>query len=125
MPGLHITVYKQKDGGATPASFGEPTGAKLAVWKARLEVLRWIDDLVKEGKIIALGGNGYPFEYTTQIHLVKDTLPQGPPHERKNWNHEEGDILGEGWLGKTTIDMEAIAQCPPEEWVLIRVWDES
>jgi hypothetical protein len=109
MLGWHITIYKQKKGGVTAASFSEPTDAKLAVWQSDLGGLNWLDELVKAGRVIRLGGNGYPYEYTTQIQYVRDTVLQGPPHDKKH----------------RVIDTEDLKQCPPDEWVLIQVWDES
>ena len=125
MLGWHITIYTQTKGGGSPACFGEPTSSRLAVWQAGLWGLNWIDDLVKDDKALSLGGNGYHCEYTARILHLRETVLNGPPYEHKHWVCGEGDILTDQWLGKTTIDMAALTQCDPDEWVLIRAWDES
>ena len=125
MLGWHITLYRQANGGNCPAVFNAPTGATLAVWQANIDGSRWIDALVDEGLAVCLGGNGYPIEYTAKLKELKETILNGPPHANAVWRHDPGDILMEGWLGKTTIYHEAISGCPPGEWLLIQVWDES
>ena len=44
---------------------------------------------------------------------------------RNTWVSEPGDILTEDWAGKTVLDHAALAQCPPDEELLIEAWDES
>jgi hypothetical protein len=52
-------------------------------------------------------------------------LTKGLPDERPTWGFDAGDILMDGWLGRTTIDAETLAQCDPDEWLLVDAWDES
>jgi hypothetical protein len=123
--GWHISVYRQQNDGSAPAPFGATHGARLAVWQTGLGGLRWLDDLVKQQKAIDLGGNGYPMEYTAQaVHIVPHL--RGEPHEAKAvWSIDAGDIITEGWAGKTTKDPDAMDSCRPDEWLLIQAWDES
>ena len=125
MLGWHITVYRQETGGGSPASFDAPTGASLAVWQTGLSGLDWIDELVNKGLASCLGGNGYPTKYTAQLKHLQETILGGPPHANQTWHHDEGDVLTEKWLGKTTIDHAALSRCDPDQWVLLEVWDES
>lgn len=125
MLGWNIDVYRQTDGGASPATAKSPEGARLAVWQTGLGGLDWIDELVKAGKAIDLGGNGYPCRYTAPAKYLIPQISDEPPGARKNWGFDEGDILLEGWIGKTMIDHDVIADCRPDEWLLIVAWDES
>jgi hypothetical protein len=34
-------------------------------------------------------------------------------------------IVPVSWLGKTTLDDEAMNTCNPNEWLLVEAWDES
>jgi len=52
MLGWHISVYRQKDGGASPGTALTPQGTRLAVWQTGLWGLDWLDELVKAGKAI-------------------------------------------------------------------------
>jgi hypothetical protein len=123
--GWHISVYRQQSDGTTPAAFGAPHGTRLAVWQAGLHGLKWLDELVEQGKAIDLGGNGYPMEYTaTAAHIVPN-LRGEPPEARAVWTHDPGDFLTEKWLGKTTRDPAAMDSCRPDEWLLVQAWDES
>jgi hypothetical protein len=47
-----------------------------------------------------------------------------PPEANDRWLMDEGDQVDPGW-GHNAYDAEAAAACPPEEWLLITVWDES
>jgi hypothetical protein len=125
MLGWHISVYRQQNDGTSPASFGDAHGTRLAVWQTGLGGLDWIYELVKQQNAICLGGNGYPLEFTAMMTHLKARLLEGPPEAKAVWGHDPTDILLPGWLGKTTMDLEALEECRPDEWVLIQAWDES
>lgn len=124
--GWHITVSRRKSEGLSPAGFGEEHGSKLAVWQTGLGGLDWLDKLVDDGRAIYLGSNGgYPTEYSARAGDVIPQIQEGPPFARKVWARDEGDFVTSGWLGKTTLFPEIIENCRPEEWLIIRAWDES
>jgi hypothetical protein len=124
--GWHISIYRQKNDGTGPASFGAPRGTRLAVWQTGLGGLEWLDDLVKKQKAIDLGGNGgYPNEYTSMAAHIVPQLRDGPPEARPVWTFDSGDIITPQWLGKTTKDPRAMEACRPDEWLIIQAWDES
>ena len=126
MLGWNISVYRQADGGTAPATADSPEGERLAVWQTGIDGLDWIDELVKEGKAINLGGNGYPGRYTaTAEHLFPRIVVDNPPGARSTWICEPSDILTEKWVGKTEINQEMAEGCFPEEWLLIKAWDLS
>lgn len=125
MIGWNISVYRQADGGRNPAVFESSQERPIAVWQAGLYGLRWIDQLVQEGKAINLGGNGYPYKYTAKAVHIVEVIREGPPEANAVWTVGAGDLLMPGYLGKTAIDQEALDGCLPEEWLLIEVWDES
>src|SRR5438552_269958 len=125
MLGWHISVFRQSDGGKSPATEKSPKGTRLAVWQTGLWGTDWLDELVKAGQAIDLGGNGYPCRYTaTPEHLIPRIIDE-PPHAREVWICEPGDIISDKWEGRTVIDREAAAQCRPDEWLLVEAWDES
>lgn len=125
MLGWHISVYRQQDEGTSPATAETPEGKRLAVWQTGLGGLEWLKELVKAGKAIDLGGNGYPCRYTALAqHLIAE-LVDNPPKANQNWTFDQGDVLLEGWEGKTVIDRAAVADCRPDEWLLVDAWDES
>jgi hypothetical protein len=126
MIGWHICVYKQKDGGASPATALTPKGPRLAVWQTGLGGPDWLDELVKAGKAINLGENGgYPCRYTaTAEHLIPRII-ETPPGARARWALGLGDIVDQRWEGSTVVDREGLANCPPREWLVVEAWDES
>ena len=123
--GWNIGVYRQQTDGSSPASFGAPQGARLAVWQTGLGGLDWLDALAKQEKAIDLGGNGYPMEYTAQARHIIPHIRGEPPEAKAVWSIDPGDKVTEEWCGKTTKDPEAMDACRPDEWLIIQAWDES
>jgi len=125
MLGWHISIFRQPDGGAAPATMESAKGARLAVWQTGLDGLRWLEQLVQPGNAIALGGNGYPVRYTAMAEFLLPQISDQPPQARETLAHEPGDILTDKWEGKTVVDQAALSQCAREEWLLVEAWDES
>lgn len=125
MLGWHISVFRQATNFEEPPSFESDRGARIAVWQAGLDGLNWVDELIEEGKASLLGGNGYPVRFTARASAVIPIVKGGPPHARKSWVSDPGDVLTSKWEGKTTIDEEVANNCAPSEWLIIEVWDES
>ncbi len=125
MLGWGIAVYHLADGGANPATSKSQLGTRIAVWQTWIYGLDWINKLVSEGKAINLGGNGYPVLYTAKAeHLIPPIL-SGPPLAKEIWGFDHGDILLEGWEGKTVINQEEVEKCRPDEWLMFEAFDES
>ncbi len=123
--GWHVSVYRQQTDGSTPATFGSPQGARLAVWQTALGGLDWLKELVSQGKAISLGGHGYPVEYTAMADQILPRIRGVPPGAKTVWSADPGDIIGRDWAGGTTHDIAAMDACRPDEWLLIQAWDES
>ena len=73
MGGWSASVYRQSDGGRSPATSESAGGPLLAEWDTGLLALRWIDELVEAGKVIDLGFEGLLQTDTGPAELV---LPQ-------------------------------------------------
>lgn len=95
------------------------------MWQSGLGGLDWIDDLVKAGKAVDLGGDGYPSRFTAIAEHVLPRIVDGPPGARSTWVCGARDIVTEKWEGKTVINRAAATECPPGGWLLIEAWDES
>lgn len=125
MLGWHVSVYRQRDGGKSPATWESAEGACLAVWQTDWDGLKWLDELVKAGKAINLDGNGYPCRYTAMSeHLASRIIPH-PPAAREYWLLDAGDYVTDKWAGKTVTYPDIAAQCRPDEWLIVEAWDES
>ena len=79
MLGWHISIYRQADGGASPATTESIRSTRLAVWQTGLGGLDWVQELVQAGKAIDLGGNGYPCRYTAAAENLIPRIEDGPP----------------------------------------------
>ena len=121
----HISVYRQKEGGFSPATWETAEGTRLAVWQTGLGGLDWLDELVKADKAIYLGGNGYPNRYTATAEFLLRQVMENPPKARDHWLVDAGDIVTSTWVGKTATDPAEASQCSPVEWLLVEAWDES
>lgn len=127
MLGWSISVYRQTDKGTTPATEKSPRGTYVAYWGTDVGGLKWIDELVKEGKAIELGGNGYPYYYTAPAEHLIPTILNDPPGALKTFVRGESEILEEMWKEKsgTVINQTVVSICRPDEWLLVEAWDKS
>lgn len=115
MLGWDISLSTQMNGGGSPASADSPEGARVANWQAGVGGLAWLDDLVKEGKAIDLGGSGYPCRYTATAEYLFPQLSDMPPGAKSEW---------EGWK-VVWSPASVVAECRPDEWLIVEAWDQS
>jgi hypothetical protein len=125
MLGWHISIYRQSEDGTLPASLEAPEGERLAVWQTGLGGLGWLEELVKAGLAIDLGGNGYPCRYTATAQTLLPRIAGGPPGARAACVSGVNDILTEKWAGRTVINDAMVAACGRDEWLIVEAWDES
>lgn len=125
MLGWQITVFRQTDSRATPATPESQPGSRLAVWQTTLPGIAWLDELVDDGAAILLESGGYPNRYTAKASHLIPRIADGPPHANETWALSEFDEVGENWEGRTIIDDKTVTACVPEEWLLVVAWDES
>jgi hypothetical protein len=105
--GWDVSVYRQADGGSSPATFDAQRGALVAVWEAGLFGLDWLDELVAAGKAINLGAEVLTCRYTARAEHL---LPRITAEVRKKI---------------AAIDGTTGAGCRPDEWLLVVAWDQS
>jgi hypothetical protein len=124
MNGFHFSVYRTGIRGDHPPTFETEQGYKLSTWQTLTDGLGWLTQLVANEKAIDLGGDGYPYRYAARKQAIHQQI-LSPPNRNKKWHSDPDDQLGSGWQEPTTIFPDVIEDCPPDEWLLIEVWDES
>lgn len=97
----------------------------LARWTTGVFGLKWLDDLVKEGKAIGLGGDGYPNRYSITLDLVLPILHWGLPTNNSPAVIGEDYVLPQGWDGRLEINTAELVDCSSGESVVIEAWDQS
>jgi len=125
MMGWNVGIYRQAEGGSSPAKAGSEEGPRLAVWQTDVGGLQWLDELVETRQAIDLGGTGYPNYYTAQAEHLIPWIVGGPPAARQTWASSQHDVLTSQWEGKTVIDHAVANDCRSDEWLLVVAWDES
>lgn len=124
MLGWGIYIYGQLPG-ESPEESGSRNGEELVWWMTGYKGLDWIEKLVKEGKVESLGGNGYPFRFTTIAKHVLPRLLSGPPAVQTPPVIGEDYCLPRDWGGKATFNHKRIAECRPDDPLVIEAWDQS
>ena len=127
MLGWHISVCKQTDRGVSPATMESAKGERIAAWMTGSGGLTWIDTLVKTGKVIDLGGNGYPLRFTgTAANVVPPIVPE-PPEALTGtiWLCETLSAFTEKCSEMTPTGLIESVGCGMGEWLLIEAWDQS
>ena len=120
MLGWHISVFRQEDGGSSPASVDSKRHKRLAVWQAGFRGLEWLDELVKNGQATDLGGDGDPRCFTAQAEHLIPRILTGPPEANPVWGSGPDDIFDFSQREvKTVIDRGVVSECRPDEWLLI------
>jgi hypothetical protein len=122
MLGWGIYIYRQ----VPDEPWDKPTEESLiATWTAGLGGLDWITALVRQGKAVDHGGDGYPDLYTA---AAKDILPRisgGPPPHKGPFVIGDDYVAPSGWTGAVKIDHAKIEACSPDEQLTIVAWDQS
>jgi hypothetical protein len=112
--GWNIKINRQQDGGKSPGTLDSPLGAPLAYWPFFSEGRQWL----RAGKAIDLGGNDYPSRYTAKAEVLAPWTRKYPPGAiLKAEVPVSPDDEGQ--------DRAATGPCPPEEWLIVEVWDTT
>jgi hypothetical protein len=126
MLGWEVIVYKQADGGSSAAKPESERGNLIAAWLTDMNGLNWLEALVKAGKAIDLGGNGYPKTFTTTAEDLIPQLVHWPPQALETFHLCEAlSDLAKRDSETTVTGLVESAGCRMGEWLLIHAWDQS
>ena len=127
MLGWHIHVYKQTDGGTSPASMQSARGKRIAAWITGMSGLNWLEVLSKAGKAIDLGGDGYSLRFTGTAEDLIPRIAQQPPEALTGTVYlcEVLSALTERCSKMTVTELVESVECRMGEWLLIEAWDQS
>jgi hypothetical protein len=127
MLGWEIIICRQPDGDTSPATMQSARGNTIAAWTTSLGGLNWLDPLVKAGRVIELGGNGYPLRFTGTAEDLIPRLFQQPPEVLVGTMHlcEALSALGDRCHEMTATELIEAPECRVGEWLLIEAWDQS
>ena len=100
--GWDIIVFRQPDGGRSPATTSTAEGERVAEWDVGLFGLEPLDTLVKAGKVVYLGHEGLLSRYTGPAEHVMPRMFEG-----------KGP------------DAPAPSGIRRDEWLLVHAWDKG
>lgn len=144
--GFLFYVLRQENGGASPPDKPwERSDKPLLLWECcefgKYDI-HWMDDIVKAGQAIDLGGNGYPYFYSIQ---TKRLIPMLLEERMHVYSYDSGECRREasdydqylsehkgttlqiipGWTEVATKDLSVLDGCREDEWLLLECWDKS
>lgn len=82
----------------------------LANWETGTAGIRWLDELVSDGRATKLRGDGYPNRYVSTARVVLPLIAPMPPG---------------GKSSNAIFKTDEIAACPPDQSLTIEAWDQS
>src|SRR5689334_13239047 len=120
MLGWEIIICRQPDGGTSPATMESARGDSIATWTTSVDGLNWLDPLVKAGKVMDLGGNGYPVRFTGTAGDLVLRLFQQPPESLAGTMHlcDALSTLGDRWREMPVAKLVEAVECRVSEWLL-------
>lgn len=92
---------------------------------AGLGGLDWLEELVRQGKAVDVGGNGYPCRYKVAAKDVLVKIAAGPPPNDGPFVIGDDYVAPGGWTGNVRIDRAKVSECSPDEGLIIEAWDQS
>ncbi|MGE0560049.1 MAG: hypothetical protein AB7O69_17440 [Burkholderiales bacterium] len=122
MLGWEIFVHRQLPGESLENPSNE---SRLATWRTSIGGLDWLDKLVKEGKAVDLGGNGYPCRFTAAAKEILPRISRGVPAHTGPAVIGDDYYLPAGWSEKVQLDRAKVLECPPDAQLVIEAWDQS
>lgn len=106
-------VYRQTDGGMSPANNDSENGELLARWEDDLGG-RWFDELLKAGHLIGPDDGG-PGTYTAKARDLRPVFT-----EVRRWRDELEQKWGDCYKVRTNfVEWEAVEECAPDEWLIV------
>jgi hypothetical protein len=97
----------------------------IVSWTTSVGGLSWIDDLVKSGNAVALGGNGYPLRYSIKAEVLRSILFKGLPSHNSPSIVGDDYFLPEGFNGSLQINKDMLNGFAHDEELIITAWDLS
>jgi hypothetical protein len=125
MLGWYFCVFRQADGGKSPAISSSQLGSRVAEWQTDWSGTDWFDKLSASENAFSLGGDGYPLRYTVKAKILLPYLANGFPGAREALLREPGVALTTKRRKTITIHEKVLDACEPDEWLAVEAWDES
>lgn len=124
MLGWNINVWRQIDPPDTPA---RKRRGFIARWEAGIFGTDWLDTLVKEGRAVNLGGTGYPCRYSMTAAVLVSMISSGPPRHKGPVPliMSEDRVLPANGIADFELDQSVLAECAPDEELIVDAWDLS
>jgi hypothetical protein len=121
MLGWDVSVRREVEESAPNAT----DGLLLASWQTGPFGLQWLDELVKDGKAIDLGGNGYPDRYRVVANVLLPILTTGLQSSDSPPVVGDDYALPRGWSSRVKLNRQRISECADTEHLLVEAWDLS
>jgi len=119
--GWCIIIDRQSDGESSPPTADSVPGQRVALWRAGWQGLNWLNDLVKAGHAVKLGGIGYPTRYAVTVEWAREILERLP--KDGGFIPASDPLLGTA--RDAEVNEEALNAATPADWLLVTAWDQS
>ncbi|MGA0588854.1 hypothetical protein ACO2Q2_17295 [Dyella sp. KRB-257] len=97
----------------------------IARWMTSVFGLDWLDQLVKDNKVVDLGGGGYPNKYASTARVLLPIIKAGPPAHDSPLVIGDDYVLPQGWSSKVTWNKREVMACSANDQLMLEAWDKS
>ena len=96
----------------------------LASWSAGIGGIRWLEELVSDGKVTR-SGDGYPVRYRSTAGVILPLIAAGIPFGKSPQVIGDDYFLPRNWGGDVVIHTDNVKDCKPTDILLIDAWYQS
>lgn len=97
----------------------------IARWITSIGGLEWLDQLVRDNKVVDLGGDGYPNKYVSTARVLLPTIKAGPPAHKSPAVISDHYALPPGWSSEVTWNKREVMACSANDQLIVEAWDQS
>jgi hypothetical protein len=97
----------------------------FARWDTSMFGIKWVEDLVAQGKAEKILFDGYPNSYLLRANVLLETIKNGIPDHKGFTVVGDDYVMPGNWKGQVTLDLAFLKSLKADELIIVDAWDLS